>query len=222
MQKLIPLITALFVICCQTQIPILARQEKEKTSASATNECAMMGPLACPVDPIKNLDSNACNQLRSCLEKRLWADGRALTQLSHCDDPVNMGDPFFKDGQIKTLATMNVELELNGPPSHALYLFLKNDRGWCPVAELLEPLWQHGGYCESDVQFKSLDDMQASGGGMILSVERICHMPLDSEEIESGVSDIAEHECVENVYAFSGAGILQLSSSRKDGGCKKP
>lgn len=115
---------------------------------------------------------------------------------------------------------MGVELELDGPPSNAVYLFVQDGRGWCPAAELLEPLWQHGGYCLSAIELRWSDSATASRGGMAIRAERVCHMPLDGEEFEAGVSDVAEHECVETRYALAGRGIELLS--RSDGECSQP
>jgi hypothetical protein len=106
-----------------------------------------------------------------------------------------------------------VDLQQGSTPSHAAYVLAKDARGWCPSVDLVEPLWRHGGQCETTVRIGS----EASGAAV--RAERTCHMPLDHSERDAGASDVAERECVDAHYALSGGTFKQSSLQRSEGAC---
>ena len=76
--------------------------------------------------------------------------------------------------------------------------------------ELLEPRWNHGGYCDESFAFAF------SGGGrereLKVRSERTCHRPLDQEELEVGESDVACTECQQARYRMRQASLVPVGA----------
>lgn len=195
------------------------RPDSAEGSSAERVDCTKAGPLACAVAPIGNLNGDACIQLQSCLMDRALPDGQTVTQFTSCAPPTSIVKAPSADAPIKALATMGVELESDGPPSNAVFVLVQDEYGWCPAAVLLEPLWQHGGYCESAVEYRWPKTVEKNDAYVTIQAERVCHMPLDAAELETGVSDVAEHECVTARYEIRDGSLHQLSVSQADGAC---
>jgi hypothetical protein len=153
----------------------------------------------------------ACAQLRECLAGAPRGKEEVL-EVTSCGTPSALASVGAEAKSIQALAVIPVDVQQGIAPSHAAYLLAKDARGWCPSAQLLEPLWRHGGRCETAVR------IVAKGAHAAVTAERICRMPLDRSERESGVSDVAEHECVDVGYALAG-GIKETSRRRSEGAC---
>lgn len=211
--------TLVVFIGCGPYVNPSVRSDSAEGSSGEHVDCAKAGPLSCTVAPISNLDSEACVQLQSCLMDRVLPNGQTVTQFTSCDPPSAIVKAPSADTPIKALATIGVELELDGPPSNAVFVLAQDEYGWCPAAVLLEPLWQHGGYCESVIEYKWPKDSEKNDMHVMIQAERVCHMPLDAAELETGVSDVAEHECVKVHYEIRDGSLHQLSASQADGAC---
>ncbi len=178
-----------------------------------TAGCLRRGPLACDVMPFEEIEAGACVGLRNCLEGRKFGD-QTVEQVVMCAAPVVSAASRF--GPVAAVAT---ELAVDGPPSHAAYLFAKFPGGWCPVDQLLEPAWNHGGYCETRFQFKWEAGSTADEATLSVRSERICHRPLDQAEIAAGESDIAMSECRQARYRAGKKELQKLSESSSEGPC---
>lgn len=178
---------------------------------AAARQCTASGTLACRLAPVESLDG-ACAQLRECLSGTPRDKDDAL-QVTSCNPPTAQAALAPTAAPIEALAVISADVQQGIAPSHAAYVFAKDARGWCPSVELLEPLWRHGGSCETIVR------VGADGAGAAVRAERICRMPLDRGEREAGVSDVAEHECVEARYALAGGTLKQASRQRSEGAC---
>jgi hypothetical protein len=193
--------------------------ERQKTAAApgpdaarpAPAQCSAAGALACPIAPVDSLDG-ACAQLRECLASIPRAKDDAL-QITSCNAPSVQTALAATAAPVEALAVIAVDVQQGVAPSHAAYVFAKDARGWCPSVELLEPLWRHGGSCETTVR------VGTQGAGAAVRAERTCRMPLDRSERDAGASDVAERECVEAHYALSGGALKQESRRRSDGAC---
>jgi hypothetical protein len=93
------------------------------------------------------------------------------------------------------------------------------EAGWCPVDVLLEPSWNHGGYCESDIRLHWEDKVSDPQVLLDTISERICHMPLDQEEIAAGESDVAMSECRHLRYLMQGEKMTKIFQQETDGTC---
>jgi hypothetical protein len=195
-------------------LAVSACGERKKT-AEASNppapQCAAAGALACRIAPVESLEG-ACAQLRDCLSSIPREKGDAL-QITSCNAPSVQTPLAASAAPIEALAVISVDIEQGVAPSHAAYVFAKDARGWCPAVELLEPLWRHGGTCETVVR------VGAEGSGAAVRAERTCRMPLDRSQRDAGASDVAERECVEARYALSEGALKQSSRSRSEGAC---
>jgi hypothetical protein len=191
------------------------RQKTAATEAAASQtaapQCSAAGALACRIAPVDSLEG-ACAQLRDCLSSIPHEKGDAL-QITSCNAPSVQTPLGATAAPIEALAVITVDVQQGAAPSHAAYVFAKDARGWCPSVELLEPLWRHGGSCETIVR------VGAEGAGAAVRAERTCRMPLDRSERDAGASDVAERECVEARYALSGGALKQESRRRSDGAC---
>ena len=188
-----------------------AAPEPAAAQTAAAPQCSAAGALACPIAPVDSLEG-ACAQLRDCLSSIPRDKGDTL-QITSCNAPSVQTPLGATAAPIEALAVITVDVQQGVAPSHAAYVFAKDARGWCPSVELLEPLWRHGGSCETVVR------MGAEGAGAAVRAERTCRMPLDRSERDAGASDVAERECVEARYALSGGALKQESRRRSDGAC---
>jgi hypothetical protein len=208
---LVPMIFAL-AGCGDGQTAAEAAKPRAAQPGGSTGQCTAAGPLACRLAPVESLEG-ACAQLRECLSNAA-PDAKGALQITSCDAPSAQTSLPAAAAPLEALAVITVDLDHGIAPSHAAYVFAKDARGWCPSVELLEPLWRHGGHCQTNVR------LGTDGAGAAVRAERICRMPLDREERARGVSDVAEHECVETRYAVAGGSVKQLSRQRSDGACR--
>lgn len=177
---------------------------------AAPRQCTAAGPLACQLAPVDSLDG-ACAQLRECLSGSVRDKDNPL-QITSCNPPSAQAQ-LAAAAPVEALAVIAVDLQQGGTPSHAAYVFAKDARGWCPSFELLEPLWRHGGQCETTAR------IGPESGGAAVRAERVCRVPLDRGERDTGASDVAEQECVEARYALAGGAVKQASRQRSEGAC---
>jgi hypothetical protein len=198
---------ALLALC----LAVSACGERKKAAEAAPAQCAAAGALACRIAPVESLEG-ACAQLRECLSSIPREKGEAL-QITSCNAPSAQTPLAASAAPIEALAVISVDIEQGAAPSHAAYVFAKDARGWCPAVELLEPLWRHGGTCETVVR------VGADGAGAAVRAERTCRMPLDRSQRDAGASDVAERECVEARYALSEGALKQSSRRRSEGAC---
>ena len=117
-------------------------------------------------------------------------------------------------------AAVATRLDVDGPPSHGAYLFAHFDEGWCPVDVLLEPAWNHGGYCETQFLLRWERARTESQVELNVLSERICRMPLDQEEIAAGESDIAMSECWHVRYGLTGNVLTKQSAFESEKPCQ--
>ena len=200
---------------CSIQDPGNTRPETEtQAGGKALTGCAQVGPLTCELPPLQDLSAEACAMLRSCLEGRQFGD-QLIEQVIDCDTPVLSA----ASGQ-GMAAAVAAQLQVDGPPSYGAYLFIHLQQGWCPADILLEPAWDHGGYCESQHAFRWEAGATDSGAELHVVSERICHMPLDQEEIAAGESDIAMSECRRTQYGLAGNLVTIISQFDTEGPCQ--
>ena len=153
------------------------------------NSCLHAGPLGCDASPVLDIASGGCAQLRMTLEGRQLGDD-LVKKVSTCEKPVlsKMSD----DGEAAAVSAL---LDVDGPPVHVSFLFVKGKQGWCPVDQVFEPTYVRGGYCKTEFHLR----WEAGAGNMppllTLIGHRRCHEPLDKDEIAAGESDIAEDSC---------------------------
>ena len=188
-----------------------AETEPAASTTTAAPQCSTVGALACPIAPVDSLEG-ACAQLRDCLSSIPREKDDAL-QITSCNAPSVQTPLGAKAAPLEALAVITVEVQQGVAPSHAAYVFAKDARGWCPSVELLEPLWRHGGACETIVR------VGTEGAGAAVRAERTCRTPLDRSARDAGASDVTERECVEARYALSGGALKQESRRRSDGAC---
>lgn len=173
-----------------------SKGETPATASRGQSEfCSRVGPMNCAVNPVADLEGEACDRLRACLELQSGVVDGVGPRFA-CDAP-----QFPAAAGPIRVAALPVSLDLEGVPSHAAYLFLGGDPGWCPGHELLRPQWNHGGYCDSVFAFE-WTTAQVGEGDTRLSVtsSRVCYMPLDQKEIAAGESDIASQECSRSTF----------------------
>jgi hypothetical protein len=187
------------------------RQKTAEAPKPPAPQCEAAGALACRIAPVDSLEG-ACAQLRECLSS-IPRDKADALQITSCNAPSVQTPLAASAAPIEALAVISVDLEQGAAPSHAAYLFAKDTRGWCPAVELLEPLWRHGGSCETVVR------VGADSAGAAVRAERTCRMPLDRSQRDAGASDVAERECIEARYALSGGALRQASRQRSEGAC---
>ena len=211
MRKLALLVLVLAISACGERQKEAEAGKQAAPEPPGPKQCAAAGALACPIAPVESLEG-ACAQLRDCLSSIPREKGDAL-QITSCNAPSVQTPLASAAAPLEALAVISVEVQQGVAPSHATYLFAKDASGWCPSVELLEPLWRHGGSCETIVR------VGAEGTGAAVRAERTCRMPLDRSQRDAGASDVAERECVEARYALSGGALRQSSRQRSEGAC---
>jgi hypothetical protein len=196
-------------------LTLVACGDREKSAHNSRPptpaQCSAAGALACPIAPVESLQG-ACAQLRECLSSIPRGKEDAL-QITSCDAPTVQTRLASTAAPIEALAVITVDVQQGTAPSHAAYVFSKDSRGWCPSVELLEPLWRHGGQCETTVQ------VGADTVGAAVRAERTCRIPLDRSQRDVGASDVAERECVQARYALSQGALKEASRQRSEGAC---
>lgn len=174
---------------------------------TSTEDCTGVASLHCDTRPIQDL-AQGCEQLRSCLGEVITTD-RPLSPAISCDPP----QLPIKPGPLE-VAVLAVDADFEGVPSHAAYLLIRGEGGWCPGHELLEPSWSHGGYCDSEFEFHWATPREGDSSPRLdVRSDSVCHMPLDQEELEAGESDIASQSCV--ISAFEVENGMLLARARE-------
>jgi hypothetical protein len=167
--------------------------------------------------PIEMLELGSCAALTRCLAGRGTggADLGTIEAAVYCEPPVLASGA----GVAAAAAVVAAALDVDGPSAHGAYLFLSVDGGWCPADELLPPTWDHGGYCETrfDTNWQAAAGQQDAE--LAVSAERICHLPLDQEELAAGESDVALIECRRTTHRLDGDRLILLSELDSDGPC---
>jgi hypothetical protein len=173
--------------------------------------CARAGPLSCASSPVADLGPQACAQLRECLAGRKVGD-EIISKIEACEASV-----LPSDAHTHSAAAVPVRIQVDGPPSHAAYLFVHVPGGWCAADQLLPPAWTHGGYCETRIAFG--EPGAEPDGVLSVTSERVCRMPLDQREIAARQSDVASSECRRASYRLVSSGIEKVSQSDSQGAC---
>jgi hypothetical protein len=162
----------------------------------------------------ENLEAEACDHLRRHLDGRQIGD-QMIQRVVFCEPPV-----VSAPSQVGTAAAVAVQLDVDGPPSHGAFLFVRFDKGWRLVGQLLEPAWTHGGYCKSKFQLRWKQKSGKLDSVLDTLSERICHMPLDREEIAAGENDIATSECRRARYGLIDNRLRKTSEAEFEGPCR--
>lgn len=178
------------------------------------NGCRTADLAECRFPPFDNLGASACDQLRRHLAGRTL-DEQIVKGVQRCDAPI-----ASMPSRWGAAAAVAARLEVDGPPSHAAFLFLNTGSGWRLVDQLLAVAWTHGGDCRT--RFKLL--WAAGGGGrdegrLMTASERICTMPLDRAEAAAGESDVASTECRRARYVVRAAHPSRIAAADSDLAC---
>ncbi|NND64616.1 MAG: hypothetical protein HKM24_01510 [Gammaproteobacteria bacterium] len=175
---------------------------------------------------------NTCGELRQCIEHVFGADGE---QAMSCGKPriVRIPRASQKLTQTQAIAAVDVSyVDGEGLPSHSALLLQHaspvtihastqkkrstpaND--WQVIDQLLEPSWTHGGGCESDFAVQSVSNQDNDVFEMVVSTQRVCHQPLDTEEFIAGEPDVAFAECKHRHYRLADEGLTLVTWSTSD------
>lgn len=175
--------------------------------------CTESNFLSCNFEPFPDIVAGGCDQLKRNLAGRR-VNGETVAGVNSCSSPV-LSDPI---GDV-TAAAVAAELEVDGPPSHAAFLFLRSDEGWRLMDPLLDVSWTHGGHCDARFQFRW--EAKDAGFEAILDSqsERICRMPLDQDELAAGEPDIASVECKHARYGLRQTKLEKLLSETSEKKC---
>lgn len=203
----------LLVACVSGESAFSGSSPEDSAQSNQTVGCEHSGALACSVPPLRDIATGVCAYLRSCIEGRKFGDV-LVEKVEDCEPPVIAAAHEFG-----SVAAVAARLAVDGPPSHGAYLFVHFKNGWCPADQLLEPVWNHGGYCEAQFRFRWKAGTTANEILLLVMSERICHMPLDQDEIAAGESDVAMSECLNARYRVVENGLRKLSETASDGPC---
>jgi hypothetical protein len=162
----------------------------------------------------ENLEAEACDHLRRYVEGRRIGD-QMIRRVVFCEPPL-----VSAPSKVGTAAAVAVQLDVGGPPSHGAFLFVRFDKGWRLVDRLLDPAWTHGGYCKSRFQLRWKQKSGKLDSVLDTLSERICHMPLDQEEITAGENDIATSECRRAQYGLIDNRLRKTSEAEFEGLCR--
>lgn len=204
--------TLLLAICALgfTACFAQAQEALHVASAAPPSDHAVVsctqGPLfSCDVPPFEDLATEACSYLRRQLEGRRFGD-QLIQRVIACETPI-----LSKRSKLGTAAAVTARLEVDGPPVHGAFLFVRFTNGWRAVDQLLEPAWTHGGYCKT--RFQLSWERKSTQADAILNTmsERVCHMPLDQEELSARESDIASSECRHARYMLSDNRLMKIA-----------
>lgn len=212
----IVVLSALWLASCATHpAHSLHPSQQAQSKDVALIGCAGLGAFSCRALPFEELSTQACAHLRTCLEGRRSGD-QVIRRVVGCSEPGPVV-PAPQPGV--AVAAVAAEIDLDSPPFHGAYLFVRYEQGWCLVDQLLEPVWAHGGYCEADFRLQWERGDSDSAVALNTLSGRTCYMPLDQEEIAAGESDIAMSECRRARYELGKSGLTALSHSNTDGPC---
>lgn len=200
--------------CYDAEQPRIADAAAVSMPQAASRGCDRISQPVCEVDPVGDLQAGACDQLLACLGEGITAE-RPLSPAISCDQPVLPAKP----GPLE-VAAVAFSADFDGVPSQAAYLFVRGEDGWCPAHELLEPQWNHGGYCTSEFAFH-WTETRAGDSGPRLDVrsDRVCHMPLDQEEVEAGESDVASQGCAVSAFEVENSTLIAAGRAEFDRPC---
>jgi hypothetical protein len=205
---------AILTLCfgaCSDQETHSSRLGKEARANGAN--CVGVGATYCDIAPVDDLAERACAHLRWVLEGRQIGD-QMIRQVVACETPVVSTSSRFAAAAIAT------RLDSDGPPLHGAFLFVRFEKGWYLVDHLLDPAWNHGGYCRTRFELQWGEKSNKSKVNLDALSERICHMPLDQKEIAAGESDIATSECRKAQYELTARKVIKLSKTESDGPCR--
>ena len=203
--------------CSKTDGTGVPAGDGSRPAEAARIDCVQVGPMACSVDTIQDLKGQACDQLQACLADVLPSEDSIRPPMS-CDPPSRPSS----DGPVP-VAALAVSLDHEEVPSHAAYLFVRGDTGWCPGHELLAPQWNHGGYCDSDFSFEWMTAQDGQGDTRLsITSSRVCYMPLDQEEIAAGESDIASQDCIRTAFNLVNGKLLPVAGLDDESNCQTP
>ncbi len=201
--------------CAPAEDPSAASSEvPQQTSVQAKAACEGGDLTACTFPAFPNLTVGACDYLRQHLVGRQVGD-ETVQRVAGCDAPVSSAAT-----ELGAFAAVAARLEVDGPPSHGAFLFARLGDGWRLVDHLLDPSWTHGGHCKVRFRLKwEGKDARFLATADVLS-ERVCHMPLDQQELAAGESDVASRECQHARYGVSGNSLTRLSREGSDASCQ--
>jgi hypothetical protein len=196
------------------------RTSSVETTASPTVgtpiSCLHAGPLACDTLPVQDLVSAGCSQLQASLAGRQVGED-LVKKVTLCERPV-----FSGPSNVGEAAAMSVTLDVDGPPVHVAYLFVKGVQGWCPVDQVFEPTYVRGGYCKTQFDLRWEQSSVEQSSRLILLGQRRCHEPLDKSEMAAGESDVTEEVCREIRYTVDRAPhvVRKLSEAEAGQACQ--
>ena len=185
---------------------------KATDSGKSLGSCLNIGVLSCDIMPAQNLSTDACKLLQNCIRGRQLG-GQYIEQVLDCYSVV-----FSADSELGSAASLAARLEVDGLVLHGSFLFVRFDKGWCPADLLHEPTWNHGGYCETQPQLSWHNGID-SPLELHIESQRICHIPLDQEELAAAESDIVMSECRQVRYAVTGEQLTVLSEITIEESC---
>lgn len=180
-----------------------------KGCAASQASCKEAGPFLCGGQRVADIGTGGCPLLRGCFEGQK-IEKEFVETLQACDDPI------YLDGGsgARKYAVLAADVLIDGPPSHAVFLFSGEGDGWYLADVLMGPIWTHGGYCKVDVR------LEFDGPRDVVVAQRTCAMPLDRDEIVAGESNVAVIECAKSYYDISsGPRKKRLSQVRFEGNC---
>lgn len=169
--------------------------------------------ITCDFPAVQNLAAGACDYLRQQLAGRQVAD-ETIVSVVDCDAPV-----MAQGSGAGTAAAVAARLSVDGPPSHGAFLFARVGDGWRLVDQLLDPAWTHGGQCNVRFRLEWKPGEGSASDTVDAMSERVCHMPLDQQELAAGESDVASRECQHARYGFTNNKVTRLSREGSDSTC---
>ena len=223
-KSLVHTMPKVWTISCALLVPVLVgcsdREPTDSASAPQTQPaasepvaCDPKGQPYCDIPAIPGVVADACSYLKVHLAGRQVGEEK-IVRVESCEAPV-----LSAPSALGAAAAVATRLEVDGPPSHGAFLFVRVGTGWRVVDHLLSPAWDHGGYCKT--RFRLRWEANPGKQERILDAisERICHMPLDQSEAASKESDIAEQECRHARYSLDGDTLEKLSGVELETPC---
>ena len=201
------------MVGCESRDNSASSVEKKASPPVRTSiSCLHAGPLACDAPPVQDLVSAGCSQLQASLEGRQVGED-LVKKVKSCERPV-----FSGASSLGEAAAISVTLDVDGPPVHVSYLFVKGAQGWCPVDQVFEPTYVRGGYCKTQFNLRWEGESDKITPLLTLIGHRSCHEPLDRGEIAAGESDVTEEACREARYEVDKAQNVVRKVSKTETG----